>query len=164
MAGPAGPSVNEDFEDILALLIEHRADFLIVGAHALAVHGAARATGDIDILVRPTRANAERVCEALRAFGAPLRLHGVGPEELSTEGNVYQLGLPPRRIDILTMIDGVSFDEAWQGRAIVDRGKHPLPFLGRDELVRNKAAAGRPKDLADLALLEEGNQEEPGTE
>lgn len=82
MARPAGPGANEDFEDILALLI---AEFLIVGAHALAVHGAARATGDIDILVRPTRANAERVCDALRAFGAPLRLHGVGPAELSTE-------------------------------------------------------------------------------
>jgi hypothetical protein len=156
--------VNEDFEDILALLIEHHAEFLIVGAHALAVHGAARATGDIDILVRPTRANAERVCDALRAFGAPLRLHGVGPAELSTEGNVYQLGLPPRRIDILTKIDGVSFDEAWQGHVTVDNGERRLPFLGRDELVKNKAAAGRPKDLADIALLAEGNQQEPGTE
>lgn len=84
MAGPAGPVVvNEDFEDILALLIEHGADFLIVGAHALAVHGAARATGDTDIFVRPTQANAERVCDALRAFGAPLRLHGVGASDLA---------------------------------------------------------------------------------
>ena len=138
--------MNEDFQDLLALLLEHQVEFLIVGAHALAVHGAARATGDIDILVRPTRPNAERVCAALRAFGAPLRLHGVGLEELS----------------ILTRIDGVSFDEAWQGRMTVDDGAQRLPFLGRDEFVRNKEAAGRPKDLADLALLAEANPQKGG--
>ncbi len=155
--------MNDDFRDILSLLLEHEAEFIVVGAHAMAVHGAARATGDIDVLVRPSRPNAERVCSALQEFGAPLRLHGVGPDELSTEGNVYQLGLPPRRIDILTRIDGVSFDEAWHGRVEVDASGLQLPFLGREELLRNKAATGRPKDLADIALLADGNQPEPGT-
>ncbi len=156
--------MNEDFEDILSLLLEHKADFLIVGAHALAVHGAARATGDIDILVRATLGNAERVCAALRAFGAPLSAHRVGPEALATEGNVYQLGLPPRRIDILTQIDGVSFDDAWAGHLVVDTGTLILPFLGRAELLTNKTAAGRPKDLADIALLAESNQQTSGSD
>ena len=150
--------MNEDFRDILELLLEEDAAFVIIGAHALAVHGAARATGDIDVLVRPDRVNAERVCAALREFGAPLRAHGVGPDELSVEGNVYQLGLPPRRIDILTRIDGVSFDEAWDGRVVVEAAGLRLPFLGRVELVRNKKASGRAKDLADIALLEEAEE------
>lgn len=147
--------MNEDFRDILELLLEQEAQFVIVGAHALAVHGAARATGDIDLLIRPDRPNAERVCAALDGFGAPLRTHGVGPEELSVEGNVYQLGLPPRRIDILTRIDGVTFDEAWDGRIEVEAAGMKLPFLGREELLRNKRSTGRAKDAADIALLEE---------
>ena len=85
----------------------------------------------------------------------------MGPNDLSTEGNVYQLGLPPRRIDILTVIDGVSFDEAWKGRIEVQHEGAQLPFLGRAELLKNKAAAGRPKDLADLALLAEAAAKEP---
>ena len=150
--------MNDDFRDILELLLEQGVEFVIVGAHALAVHGAARATGDIDLLVRPSRENAERVCAALREFGAPLRAHGVGPDELSVEGNVYQLGLPPRRIDVLTRIDGVSFDEAWDGRVVIEAAGMSLPFLGRSELVRNKQATGRAKDLADIALLEESDE------
>ena len=151
--------MNEDFQDILTLLLEHQADFVVVGAHAMAVHGAARATGDIDIFVRPSYDNAVRVCAALEEFGAPLHLHGVGPDALSTQGNVYQLGLPPRRIDVLTSIDGVMFDEAWEGRADVEAGGLMVPFLGRDDLLRNKAASGRPKDIADIALLAEANEE-----
>ena len=147
--------MNEDFRDILELLIQHDADFVVVGAHALAVHGAARSTGDIDLFVRPTIENAERVCAALRDFGAPLRAHKVGPRELSTRGNVYQLGLPPRRIDILTEIDGVSFDQAWSGRVKVSASGLLIPFLGRKELVQNKLASGRAKDRVDVALLEE---------
>ena len=131
VARAPGSRVNEDFLDLLALLLEHAAEFVVVGAHAMAVHGAARATGDIDVLVRPSMANADRVCAALRAFGAPLRAHGVGPESLAAEGNVYQLGLPPRRIDILTGIDGVSFDEAWDGRTEVAVEGLKVPFLGR---------------------------------
>ena len=86
------------------------------------------------------------------------RRHGVGPDELSVEGNVYQLGLPPRRIDVLTRIDGVSFDEAWDGRVVIEAAGMSLPFLGRSELVRNKQATGRAKDLADIALLEESDE------
>lgn len=150
--------MNEDFRDILTLMLEGGAEFVVVGAHALAVHGAARATGDIDLLVRPTPDNAERVCAALRAFGAPLAAHGVSPDDFAVEGTIYQLGLPPRRIDILTRIDGVSFDEAWAGRESRSVDELSIPFLGRAELIRNKRSAGRPKDLADLAMLEESRK------
>lgn len=146
--------MNEDYQDMLALLEEHGVAFVVVGAHALAVHGASRATGDIDILVRPDPENAARVCAALRAFGAPLAAHGVKPEDFGRPGTIYQLGLPPRRIDVITHIDGVSFDEAWAGRQVRRVDGLDVPFLGRDELVRNKRASGRPKDLADLALLD----------
>ena len=147
--------MNEDFRDIIEFLLEHDVEFVLVGAHALAVHGVARATGDIDLWVRPTGPNAQRVCAALRAFGAPLAAHGVGPAELSKEDVIYQLGLPPRRIDILTSIDGVSFEEAWEGRVEQVVAGLEVPVLGRKELLRNKRAAGRPKDLADIAMLEE---------
>ena len=126
-----------------------------MGAHAMAVHGAARATGDIDVLIRAAHANALRVCRALRQFGAPLHAHGVGPEQLATVGTVYQLGIPPRRIDILTDIDGVSFDEVWNGRLQLDADGLPLSFIGLNELLINKRAAGRTKDLLDIALLDE---------
>lgn len=147
--------MNEDFRDILALLLEHGAEFVVVGAHALAVHGVARATGDIDLLVRPDPDNAARVCRALAAFGAPLAAHGVRAEDLAQEGTIYQLGLPPRRIDVLTRIDGVSFDEVWRTRDVRLADGLQVPFVGREALLRNKRAAGRPKDLADVALLEE---------
>ncbi|MEQ1502644.1 MAG: nucleotidyl transferase AbiEii/AbiGii toxin family protein [Myxococcota bacterium] len=156
--------MNEDFRDILASLLDQGAEFVVVGAHALAIHGAARATGDIDLLVRPTAANAARVASALRAFGAPLGTHGVSQEDFAVEGTIYQLGLPPRRIDVLTRIDGVSFDEAWSGRATRTIDAMAVPFLGRAELVRNKRAAGRPKDLADLALLDEAAAGDPAVE
>ena len=128
---------------------------MVVGAHALAAHGVARATGDIDILVRPNRENALRVLQALGAFGAPLANHGVGVAELATPGIVYPLGLPPRRIDILTAIDAVPFDTAWQGRVSQKIDGRQIPFLGKKELIHNKRSTGRARDLLDLALLEE---------
>jgi hypothetical protein len=150
--------MNEDFRDVLRALLEHGLDFVVVGAPALAVHGAARATGDIGLLVRPSPENAPRVCAALRAFGAPLGLHGVSEADFATPGVTYQLGLPPRRIDVITAIDGVTFDEAWAGRVSQPVDDLEVPFLGRQELRRNERAAGRPKDLADLALLDEADQ------
>ena len=146
--------LNEDFRDMLESLLQAGAEFVIVGAHALAFHGLPRATGDIDIFVRPSTENAARVVRALHAFGAPLAAHGVTESDFATEGTVYQLGLPPRRIDLLTAIDGVSFDEAWADRVVSSRDGLDLSFLSREALLQNKRAAARPKDLADVAALE----------
>jgi hypothetical protein len=148
------PELNDDFRDLLACLRDAGVDFVIVGAHALAAHGLPRATGDLDVLVRPEPANAKRVFSALAEFGAPLAAHGVTEADFSTLGVVYQIGLPPRRIDILTEISGVTFDDAWASRIQVPVLGAPLAFLGRDALIANKRAAGRPKDLADVAALE----------
>lgn len=151
--------LNEDFVDMLRALVESGAEFLVVGAHAMAVHGVPRATGDLDILVRPSRENATRTLAALRAFGAPVDAHGIGEDDLAAPGTVYQIGLPPRRIDILTGISGVTFDEAWRGRVTLRLPELEVPVLGRAALARNKRAAGRDKDLADLKLLEDEAKE-----
>jgi hypothetical protein len=145
--------LNEDFRDLLVLLADHGVDFVIVGAYALGFHGAPRASGDIDLLVRPSQQNAERALQALTEFGAPLSSHGVTPADLARPGTVYQLGVAPRRIDILTQISGVEFDEAWESRVpstVEDRVVH---FIGREAYLKNKDAAGRPKDIADAARL-----------
>ncbi|MDP2310406.1 MAG: hypothetical protein Q8P18_30595 [Pseudomonadota bacterium] len=135
--------------------LDEDVEFLLVGAFALAANGAPRFTGDLDVWVRPDPVNAERVLSGLRRFGAPVDVHGLGVEDLGRPGSIYQMGLPPRRIDVLTQIDGVTFDEAWQGRLQARVGNVIMPFLGLRELVRNKRAAGRPKDLLDIELLRE---------
>ncbi|MFN0009342.1 MAG: hypothetical protein ACKVXR_15670 [Planctomycetota bacterium] len=144
--------MNRDFSDMLSALSAAGAEFLVVGAHALAAHGRPRATGDLDLWVRPTPANADRVWKALARFGAPLSTLSV--EDLVRPGIVFQVGLPPCRIDILTAIDGVAFEEAWPRRIRVRIGSQEVPVLGRQDLIMNKRATGRPKDLADLAWLE----------
>lgn len=148
--------MNRDFAEMLSALSDAGADFLVVGAHALAAHGLPRATGDLDIWVRPTPDNARRVLSALRAFRAPL--HDLTEEDLTQAGTVFQIGVVPNRIDILTGISGVDFHDAWPRREwFVVEGQH-LPFIGRVDLAANKRAAGRPKDLADLAALEGGGE------
>ena len=112
-----------------------------------------RATGDLDIWIRPTSDNADRVLEALRRFGAPL--HDLGRDDLTRTDTVFQIGIPPARVDILSGISGVAFDEAWARRIIVPIDGVNLPVISRADFVVNKRAAGRPKDLLDLALLEE---------
>jgi hypothetical protein len=148
--------VNEDFRDLLAALVAADARFLVVGAHALAVHGLPRATGDLDVWIASDPENAGRVWSALLRFGAPVAALGAGVEDLTRPDQILQIGLPPRRIDILTSITGVSFEQAWPGRVVHDvvEGLR-VPFLGRAELVQNKRAAGRAKDLADLEALGE---------
>ncbi len=130
-------------------------DFLIVGAHALAVHGHVRATGDLDVLVRPSRSNAEKVILALSRFGAPLAAHGVEVSDFCKPGMVYQIGLPPNRIDLLTEISGVDFDEALQGALSAPLGDNTVRFIGLAAQLKNKKASGRTKDLADAEVLEE---------
>src|SRR4030095_16741704 len=112
--------MNPDYSDILSTLSEAGVEFLLVGAYAMAVHGLPRATGDIDLWVRPERENAERTLLALRSFGAPL--HDLTPEDLCREGTVFQIGVAPRRIDVLTAIDGVTFQEGWASRIVVKIG------------------------------------------
>jgi hypothetical protein len=145
--------LNDDFIDILRALQDSSVQYLVVGAHSMAVHGVPRATGDLDLWVNPDEFNAKRVMDALRLFGAPIEAHGVTPEDFTVEGTVYQMGLPPRRIDVLTSISGVHFDHAWATRTEVVIDGMTIPFLGLKALAANKRAAGRDKDLVDLRLL-----------
>ncbi len=145
--------LNEDFRDALVLLADGGVEFVIVGAYALAFHGAPRASGDIDVFVRPSPANAQRVFDAMTRFGAPLQSSGVTAADFARPGTVYQIGLPPRRIDLLTEISGLTFDEAWASRVTVEVDGRTVSFIGRDALLKNKEAAGRPKDVADVARL-----------
>lgn len=145
----------DDFVDLLSCLRVENCDFVVVGAHALAAHGAPRATGDLDVFVRPTKENAERTFRALLRFGAPLQAHGVTPEDFAEPGAVYQIGLPPFRIDILTLISGVSYDEATQDAVDGHLGAEVVRYIGIEAMIRNKRSAGRTKDLADAEALEE---------
>jgi predicted nucleotidyltransferase len=145
--------LNDDFRDIVILFADQGVEFVIVGAYALAFHGAPRASGDIDLFIRPSEENAARVFDALLQFGAPLASHGVEQTDFCQPGTVYQIGLPPRRIDILTEISGLGFDEAWQSRVEVEVEQRSIHIIGREEFLKNKAASGRPKDLADLVRL-----------
>jgi hypothetical protein len=148
--------MNRDFVEMLSALIEARAEFLVVGAHALAAHGVPRATGDLDIWVRNDPENADRVLAALEAFGAPLS--DLTRDDLIRPGTVFQIGVPPSRIDILTSISGVSFDEASRNHVTVHVGGFAIPVLGKSDFITNKRAVGRPKDLSDLDLLEEAER------
>jgi len=147
--------LNRDFIDILAALIAHEVRFLVVGAHALAVHGVPRATGDLDIWIDLNAANAARVWTALEEFGAPLDSLEVSRTDLETPDRVIQIGLPPRRIDLITSISGVEFEEAWAAKVTHSIDGLDVAFLGREQLVRNKRVSGRLQDLADLEALGE---------
>lgn len=146
--------LNADFLDLLAAFSRARVEFIVVGAHALAVNGVVRATGDLDVWIRPSVENARRVVAALQDFGAPLAQHGVTEADFGRAGTVYQMGLPPRRIDVLTHISGVEFDEAWADHRALTVGGSSVAFLGRGALIKNKRATGRTKDLVDVELLE----------
>ena len=146
--------MNQDFVEMLSELSAAGAEFIIVGAHALAVHGLPRATGDLDIWIRSTPENAGKVWKALTAFGAPL--DQLSMNDLSTPGIIFQIGVVPCRIDILTDIDGVEFDEAWANRRYIKIHGIDIPVIGMQELLKNKRAAGRPQDIADVTRLESG--------
>ena len=125
---------------------------MLVGAYAVAAHGLPRATGDIDLWIECSAENAERVWRALGKFGAPLG--DLSKADLIKPGAVIQIGLTPRRIDILTEITGVTFEEARSGRVMVNLEGLTIPVIGRTHLILNKKAVGRPQDRADAARLE----------
>ena len=143
--------MNRDFVEMLSALSETGVEFLVVRAHALAVHARPRATGDLDLWVRPTPENAARVLNALTRFGAPLK--DISAADLETPNRVLQLGVVPNRIDLLTSITGVAFGDAWPRRKVVTIEGLGVPVLGREDLIENKRATDRPQDRADLALL-----------
>lgn len=146
--------MNDDFRDLLVALHDAGARFIVVGAHAMAVHGVPRATGDLDVWIESTEANADRAWRALCEFGAPVEALGVTRDDLLQPGTVIQLGLPPRRIDLLTRITGVHFEDAWRGRIEQGLEDCAVAYLGRADLIANKRATARAQDLADVALLE----------
>ena len=146
--------VNGDFIDMLTSLRDNGVSFLVVGAYALAAHGVPRATGHIDILAEPTATNAANVLRALAQFGAPVSAHGVTAKDFEKANAVYQIGLPPCRIDLLTSISGVDFQQANADAKVGHIGPCEVRFIGREALITNKRATGRMKDLADVELLE----------
>lgn len=145
-------NVNSDFSDLLSAFNDAGVEYLVVGAHALAAHGIVRATKDLDVWVRPSPDNAARVMVALAAFGAPLR--EVTAADFAQPGTIYQMGVAPIRIDVLTAIDGVQFDDAWPARVVTSYGDRPAFVLSRRDFLQNKRTCARPQDLADVAALE----------
>jgi hypothetical protein len=143
--------MNRDFVEMLSALNETGADFLVVGAHAVAAHGHPRATGDLDIWIRPTSTNARQVLGALKQFGAPIS--NISLEDLSQPQTVFQIGVSPCRIDILTSITGVDFDQAWENKIEIRVNDLTVFCIGKQDLIQNKNVLVRPQDLADVAAL-----------
>lgn len=144
--------MNPDFKELLLAFNAHNVEYLIVGAHALAAHGHVRATKDLDLWVRPAKSNAQNVLQALSDFGVPLR--DLTVDDLTRKETIFQIGLPPLRIDILTYIDGVEFEEAWPDRIETLFGGVPAFVISRHHLITNKRTTARLQDLADVEQLE----------
>jgi predicted nucleotidyltransferase len=144
--------LNEDYRDMLHALSDEKVRFILVGAYALAAHGYPRATMDIDIWVMPSPENADAVLRALRRFGASL--HNLTKEDLQKDGTIFQIGVAPRRIDIITAASGLQFEETYQRSISVNIEGIEVKIPAIDDLIHNKKATGRTKDLADAEALE----------
>jgi len=144
----------QDFTDLLIELCDANVEFLLVGGWAVILYGHVRATDDMDIFVRPTATNSHRVFAALEAFGAPMRAHAVTPGHFEREGDAYRFGIAPLKVEVLTKISGVSFDEALRDFKTFELEGYQIPYIGRAALIANKKSAGRHKDLADVEELE----------
>jgi hypothetical protein len=145
--------VQRDFKKLFALFNKHKVEYVIVGGYALAFHGAPRYTGDIDILIHPDTANAHRILEAIDEFG--FGSVDLTAADFQKPQNVIQLGVPPVRVDIITSLTGVSWEDACTGRIQGKYGDIPVHYIGREQFISNKRAVGRKKDLADLEALGE---------
>lgn len=147
--------LNEDYKEMLQLLIEEKVEFMLVGAYALGVHGVPRATGDIDIWIKPNIENSEKVYKVLQKFGTPIEESS--KSEFAREGIIFQIGVAPRRIDLMTQIDGVEFEDAYKEKIIVDIDRLQIPVISLDKLIKNKISTGREKDKLDVSLLQKKN-------
>ena len=149
--------VAPDFDEFIASLTAHGVEFVIVGAYALAYHGAPRFTGDLDVLIRPTADNAARLLKALDAFGFPST--GLTPEAVVDARRMIEMGVPPVQIHVMSTISGVDWAEVWGERVEGPFGTQTASYIGRRTLIRNKTAAGRAKDLSDIDALEHGEEQ-----
>jgi len=144
-------NAQKDFEELLRLLSKHKVRFCIVGAFALAFHALPRYTKDLDLLVEASEKNGEKIVRALEDFGfGVLKL---SPKDFSKKGKFIQLGYEPLRIDLITSLDGVAFEEVWKSKKAGFYGKEKVFYIGLKELIKNKKATGRKQDLADLEVL-----------
>lgn len=150
--------LNDDYKDLLRAFIDERVKFMIVGAYAVAAHGHVRATMDIDLWVEPSRANAAAVLRALEAYGAPL--HDLTEDDLRRDDTIFQIGVIPRRIDVITGVSGLRFSEAYSRAPAITLDGIEVHVLSLDDLIRNKRATGRLQDLADVEALERGRPDE----
>jgi hypothetical protein len=144
--------LNKDYKEMLQFLSVHDVKFLVIGAYALGAYGYPRATGDLDIWVLARDDNSNRVYEALKEFGAPLIQ--LDKSTFSRMGVIFQIGIAPRRIDIITQIDGVNFDSAWENRQIIEIDEMQVPFISKQDLITNKLSTGREKDRLDAQQLQ----------
>ena len=152
--------LNEDFLDLLSALLDADVKFMIVGAYAVGVHARPRATKDLGVWVEASAENSVKVLHALKLFGAPLG--DVNEGDFARPGTGFMMGMPPNRIDILTQISGVAFEDAWPRRISAAVGpKLRCPFIGLADLIANKRAAARDQDLVDAAVLERTSQRKP---
>jgi len=143
--------LNEDYKEMLQILLNNEVKFLIVGAYAMGAQGYPRATGDFDIWVEPSPENSKKVYNSLAEFGAPLEQ--INTETFTGKGIIFQIGVVPRRIDILTFIDGVKFDKAYKDKENIEIEGITIPFLSKENIIKNKKATGREKDKLDVKYL-----------
>lgn len=147
--------INRDFRELFAAFVAHDVRFLIVGGYAVAFHGHPRFTKDVDVLIARDPENARRVYEALADFGAPIAELGI--DAFIDPESVVQIGVPPNRIDVITELSGIGFEDAWASRVTSSYGDVPVAYIGLQGLLRTKRAAGRPQDLLDADELERRN-------
>jgi hypothetical protein len=143
--------LNEDYRDMLCILLDNNVRFLVVGAYALGAYGYPRATGDFDIWVDTSPENSSNVYASLNEFGAPLA--GISKTTFTEEGIIFQIGVAPRRIDIITHVDGVRFGDAYAARNVIEVEGLRIPFLSKKDLIKNKRSTGREKDKLDAEYL-----------
>lgn len=144
--------LNEDYKDMLHVLSDENVKFILIGAYAMAAHGYPRATMDIDIWIMPSPENADAVFKALQRFGAPLQ--NLTKEDLQTDGTIFQIGVAPRRVDIITGVSGLRFEETYQKSLLINIEGIDVRIPAIDDLICNKQATGRAKDMADVEALE----------
>jgi len=146
--------LNNDYKDMLRALSDHKVKFMLVGGYAFSAHGHPRGTLDIDFFFEATQENAEALHRALKEFGAPVESMGVSASDFTRDHFIYQVGVQPRRIDFINKIDGVEFSEAYPRSVETDLDGITLRVISLEDLLANKKAAGRPKDLVDVTTIE----------